>query len=61
MHKMNSHNAVQANVIDGVTEQDNIADHWCGQGCQTGWGVSTPLEFWRGGLNPPMILKKIFF
>ena len=28
MHKMNSHNTVQANVIDGVTGQDNIADHW---------------------------------
>ena len=28
MHKMNSHNTVQVNVIDGVTGQDNIADHW---------------------------------
>ena len=28
MHKMNSHNTVQANFIDGVTGQDNIADHW---------------------------------
>ena len=28
MHKMNSHNTVQANVVDGVTGQDNIADHW---------------------------------
>ena len=27
MHKMNSHNNVQANVIDGVTLQDNIANH----------------------------------
>ena len=28
MHKMNSHNPVQANVINSVTGQDNIADHW---------------------------------
>ena len=28
MHEMNSHNTVQATVIDGVTGQDNIADHW---------------------------------
>ena len=27
MHKMNSHHTVQANVIDGVTGQDNIADY----------------------------------
>ena len=26
--KMNSNNTVQANVIDGITAQDNIADHW---------------------------------
>ena len=29
-----------------------------------GWGVSTPLEFWVGGLNtcqPPLILRKFFF
>ena len=25
---MNSHNTVQANVIDSVTGQNNIADHW---------------------------------
>ena len=28
LHKMNSHNTVQANVINGVTGQDNISDHW---------------------------------
>ena len=28
MHKMNSNINVQANVIDGATGQDNIADHW---------------------------------
>ena len=28
MVKMNSHNTVHANVIDSVTGQDNIADHW---------------------------------
>ena len=28
MHKMHSHSTVQANVIYGVTGQDNIADYW---------------------------------
>ena len=28
MHKMNSNINVQANVIDGATGQDNIADYW---------------------------------
>ena len=28
VYKMNSNNTVQANVIDGITEQHNIADYW---------------------------------
>ena len=28
VHKMNSCNNVQANVIDGITGQENIADYW---------------------------------
>ena len=28
VHKMNSNSTVQANVIDGITGQDNIADYW---------------------------------
>ena len=28
MHKINSNNTAQANVIYGITGQDNITDHW---------------------------------
>ena len=28
VHKMNSCNNVQANVIDGISRQENIADYW---------------------------------
>ena len=28
VHKMNSNSTVQANVIDGITGQDIIADYW---------------------------------
>ena len=41
----------------------NCISAWQGRQTGGGWGVSTPPEFWMGGLNtcqPPLILRKFF-